>query len=599
MGKERPDPEVLLKEIMSEEEKKGQGKLKIFFGYAAGVGKTYRMLKYAHQMKKEGKDVVIGYLEPHARPETARLAEGLECVPVKEVQHNQITLKEMDLDGVLKRRPEMVLVDEYAHTNAPLCRHQKRYQDVAELLKAGIHVCTTVNVQHIESLCDIVASITGVVMRERIPDSAFDQADEVELVDIEPEDLLKRLEEGKVYKKKQAQYAMHHFFTIEKLTALREIALRRTADHVNIIAEKTKKRAGGEYYTEEKILVGISPSPSNEKIIRTAARMAKAFDGSLIGLYVENQNSESMNEADKMRLKEHLHLAEKLGAKIETVCGNDIPFLIAEYARASGVSKIVTGRSAPSTGIIRKPNFTDKLELYAPDMDLYVIPNQKTANCKRKLKKDGGLHRYVKALFIGMLFMAISWVAGLGKWAWIALPVAFFVSALIMRMREQVKELARAAYRTKIILDTNQALQNCKDEEEIGATLAEQLQKVLERKIVYYGCGSDQLKPPVIYTTNGAVSTEEEALLINENEKAVAQWVYKNRKRAGATTRTLTDSACYYLAVRNLETVYGVVGIAMGKKEMLSAFEQNVVMALLAEAATVMEREILRTKNKG
>ncbi|MCI5508908.1 MAG: hypothetical protein MR436_00330 [Eubacterium sp.] len=230
MEEERPDPEKILKEITFEEEKQYWGKLKIFFGYAAGVGKTYTMLKAARRLQKNGTDVVIGYLEPHARPETMKLAEGLEQVPVKQVEYNGMQLKEMDIDAVLRRHPQVVLVDEYAHTNVNRSRHQKRYQDVEEILKAGISVYTTVNVQHIESLCDIVASITGIIVKERIPDSAFDSADEVQIVDIEPEDLLERFEEGKVYRKEQASRAMEHFFTIEKLTALREIALRRLTE---------------------------------------------------------------------------------------------------------------------------------------------------------------------------------------------------------------------------------------------------------------------------------------------------------------------------------------------------------------------------------
>lgn len=245
---DRPDPEKILESMEMEEEKKKQGRLRVFFGYAAGVGKTYSMLKSAQKRKAEGCDVVIGYLEPHARPETMALADGLEKIPVKKINYNGISLKEMDVDEILLRKPGLVLVDEYAHTNAAGSRHEKRYQDVEELLSAGIDVYTTVNVQHIESLCDIVASITGIIVRERIPDHAFDRADEVKLVDIEPEVLINRLEEGKIYRSEQASRALDHFFTIEKLTALREIALRRTADRVNLVTERTKKQAGRQYY---------------------------------------------------------------------------------------------------------------------------------------------------------------------------------------------------------------------------------------------------------------------------------------------------------------------------------------------------------------
>ena len=225
----RPNPDALLKQIITEDSQKKIGKLKVFFGYDA-----------AHTAKKEGIDVVAGYIEPHTRPETLALLEGLEMLKPLNVVHKGITLKEFNLDDAIKRNPELILVDELAHTNAEDCRHRKRYQDIEELLKAGINVYTTVNVQHLESLNDIVASITGVIVRERIPDSVFDRADQVELVDIEPDDLIERLNKGKIYKEKQAKKALDHFFTRENLGALREIAMRRTADRLNKVVEKIK-----------------------------------------------------------------------------------------------------------------------------------------------------------------------------------------------------------------------------------------------------------------------------------------------------------------------------------------------------------------------
>lgn len=656
----RPDPEKILKEITLEEEKKTRGKLKIFFGYAAGVGKTYTMLSEAQGLKKEGTDVVIGYLEPHGRPETRKMARNLEMLPVKQVDYNGIHLNEMDIDRILDRHPEVALVDEYAHTNAKGSRHQKRYQDVEELLRAGINVYTTVNVQHIESLCDIVASVTGVFMQERIPDSAFDKADEVKLVDIEPEELLKRLEEGKVYKSVQAEKAMKNFFTIEKLTALREIALRRTADRVNLVTERTKKEAGGEYYTEEKILVGISISPSNPKIIRTAARMAKAFGGALIGLHVESPNPEKVTAENRKRLKENIHLAEQLGAKIETVCGEDVPFLIAEYARSSGVSKIVTGRSAPSQGVFRKATFTDKLSMYAPDMDIYIIPDSKMEKEKQKVQYEASntitpknicsaIICLMVSTFIGMMFYQMKfsdtniitiYILGVMISAIITssreisfvqsvasvivfnyffteprfslqtyepgYPVTFLISffaALItsnlaLKMKRQTRELAKSAYRTKIILDTNQMLQSCRDIREIGQTMAKQLSQVLNRTVVYYEREGEHLGAPVIYGEKGVMIPSQKRNLITENEEAVAEWVLKNNKRAGASTGTLSDSACYYLAVRSLVAVYGVVGIELDRTESLGAFESNVLMAVLSETATVMDRELLRSREE-
>lgn len=307
------------------------------------MGKTYTMLEAAHQAQKEGRDVVVGYVERHVRPETLALLDGLEQMPCKEVPYKGVMLKEFDLDEALARKPQLILVDELAHSNAPGCRHAKRYQDVEELLRAGIDVYTTVNVQHLESLNDLVASITGVSVSERIPDRIFDSADQVELVDIEPADLIIRLQAGKVYREGQAQRALNHFFSEENLTALREIALRRTADRLNRTAQKrgseTAARAG------EHILICLSSAPSNAKVIRTAARMAEAFHSGFTALFVETPETKELKGDNLKRLRDHLRLAEQMGAQIATVYGDDPAVQIAEYARVSGVTKIVLGRT--------------------------------------------------------------------------------------------------------------------------------------------------------------------------------------------------------------------------------------------------------------
>jgi len=256
MAIKQTDSSSLLEQLSTISAGKRRGRLKIYFGYAAGVGKTCAMLNDAHEAQKDGIDVLAGYIEPHARPETMALLEGLETLPPLEISYKGVLLKEFDLDRAIRRRPELILVDELAHTNAEGCRHKKRYQDVEELLRGGIDVYTTINVQHIESLNDVVASITGITVRERILDSVFDSADQVELVDIEPDDLIERLHKGKIYREEQAQRALSNFFTKEKLLALREIALRRTADQVNRVAvqnsEPSKKSSP---YTNEHILV--------------------------------------------------------------------------------------------------------------------------------------------------------------------------------------------------------------------------------------------------------------------------------------------------------------------------------------------------------
>ena len=288
---ERPDSSQLLRRLQFEEEeklKKSRGKLKIFLGYAAGSGKTYAMLKAAHEAKKHHIDVVAGYVEPHARPDTQALVKGLETIAPMEIAYKGVKLREFDLDAALKRNPRLILVDELAHTNVKGCRNEKRYQDVKELLRAGIDVYTTMNIQHLESLNDIVGNVTHIEVRERVPDKVFDHADQVEVIDIEPEELIERMKEGKIYGTLQAERALENFFRREKLVALREITLRRTADRVNRIAEEERNALGEmDYHTGEHVLVCISPSPSNAKVIRTASRLAYAFHASFTGIYVE------------------------------------------------------------------------------------------------------------------------------------------------------------------------------------------------------------------------------------------------------------------------------------------------------------------------
>lgn len=657
MEMERPSPDDILREMKAEEIKQSSGRLKIFFGYAAGVGKTYAMLKAARSRKEEGIDVVCGYIEPHARPETMRQLAGLERIPVREISYNGITLQEMDLDAVLERRPRLALVDELAHTNAPGSRHSKRYQDVEELLHAGIDVYTTVNVQHIESLCDIVASITGILVRERIPDGIFDMAWEVQLVDVEPPELLERLEQGKIYRETQARRALDNFFTEEKLTALREIALRRTADRVNLMSEKARKRCGSEYFTEEKIIVGLSSSPSNPKIIRAAARMAQAFRGELTGIYVETSGGRRMPPEDQRRLKDHIRLAEQLGAKIETIVGEDIAFLMAEYARCSGVSKIVIGRSNTKRSLLSRPSFADRLIAMAPNVDIYMIPDSEAVKKRASWDRNQGglpgrreitasLGILAVATLTGFLFQYFGFseaniitvyifgvmlsgvvtsdrLCSLGlsvmsvlvfnycftepklslKTYHTGYPITFFImflaaflsSSLALKLKRQAGDMARASYRTKVLLDMNQQLQSERSIMGIGKLASAQLAKLLTRDIIFYnGEGGALARPVILHGREGG----EETGYLSESERAVAEWVYKNNKRAGAATDTLGSAACHYLAVRGSDQVYGVIGIGLAPGELLDSFENNLIFSVLTETAAAMERETLRKKEE-
>lgn len=270
----RPDPDELLKNIQAEDTKRGR--LKIFLGYVAGVGKTYAMLEAAHQRKAQGVDVVVGYIETHKRAETEELVEGLEVLPRKEVEYHNVTMPEMDVDGVVARRPQLVLVDEFAHTNAPGSRHAKRYQDVQEILAAGIDVYTTLNIQHLESLNDIVAQVTGVIVRETIPDRVIDEASEIEVIDLPPDELLVRLQEGKVYVPDQAARAIQKFFRKGNLTALREMSLRRAAERVDdqMRAYMQTRAIQGIWAAGERLMVCVSPSPLSERLVRSTRRLA-------------------------------------------------------------------------------------------------------------------------------------------------------------------------------------------------------------------------------------------------------------------------------------------------------------------------------------
>ncbi len=526
MDETRANPDELLRAIRKEDSAKKRGHFKIFFGYAAGVGKTYAMLKAAHAAKRHGIDVVAGYIEPHARPQTAALLSGLEALPVKQIPHNNIMLNEFDLDAAIQRKPQLVLVDELAHSNAPGCRHSKRYQDVEELLKAGIDVYTTVNVQHIESLNDMVAAITGVMVKERIPDRVFDSADQVKLVDIEPQELIERMTAGQIYAKPQAQKALDSFFSAENLTALRELALRRCADRMNKLSENARIKNNSDYYTDEHILVCLSSSPSNQKIIRTAARMAHAFQGSFTALFVETPDFPTMSEDNKNRLRANIRLATQLGATIETVYGDDAAFQISEFARLSGVSKIVVGRNnARRKHIFSQPSLTEKLISYAPNLDVYIIPDKETALYKAKrarYNKSGSVLPDVcksvlvllLATLIGTVFLRLgfseaniitiyilgvlvtavittqrayslvssvvsvlvfnffftdprftlnAYDSGYPATFLIMFASAFLTSSLAVKIKQHARRAAATAFRTQVLFDTNQLLQKAKE----------------------------------------------------------------------------------------------------------------------------------------
>ena len=639
-----------------EYEENKQGKLRIYFGYAAGVGKTYAMLKDAHEAIKEGVDVVAGYIEPHDRPGTsALLDENLVVLSLKELSYKGIILKEFDLDAALKRKPELILVDELAHSNAVMSRNKKRFQDVEELLKAGIDVYTTVNVQHIESLNNIVEKITGVYVQERIPDSVFDQADQVELIDIEPADLIDRLNKGKIYKQTQVDRALDNFFTRGKLVALREIALRKTADQVNRMAIKSKISTKNSF-TKEHILVCVSSSPSSLKVIRSAARIADAFKASFTALYVEESEDGVIDDEEQSLLNKNLRLAEQLGAQISTLYGNDVSSQIAEYAKISHISKIVIGKTVNSKRWV-KTNFVDTLTQLAPEIDIYIIPDSSSVLKKEKKFKlmkppEYSFEDTIKTLIIlmlstlvgflfewmqldvsniiiiyilgvqinavvtkGRLYSIVSSVLSVLAFNYFftnprftfevfnsSYPITFLVmlaaglitSSLTKRIKEQARQTAQKAYRTEILLETNQKLQMADDVHEILNQTGNQLVRLLDKDIIIYPVFSNMLSDPILMATD---QSKETVFTYNAlKESGVAEWVLKNNKRAGATTNTLPASKYLYMSVRKKNKVFAVIGISMGARKTLEIFEKSILIAILGACSIVLEKETFRDK---
>lgn len=366
----RPDPDAVLAKITAREGSRGKGRLKIFFGYSAGVGKTYAMLEAARALEMKRGDVLVGYVEPHGRSETEALLLGLELVPFRELEYRGITLREFDLDETLRRRPRLVLVDELAHTNAEGSRHPKRWQDVLELLDAGIDVFTTVNVQHLDSLNDVVAKITGVVVRETVPDTVFDRADDVELVDIPPEELLERLREGKVYVPQQAARAVDRFFRLDTLVALRELALRRTAEHVNRQVELGRRGMATRpiWGTRQRLMVAVGPSPSSARLVRATRRMAAELRCPWFAVAVEPPGPTPPG------VEVNLRLAERLGAEVVTLQGERVSPALIAFAHDRGVTRLVVGKTArPRWARIFRGDVVDEIVRRSGDMEVLVL----------------------------------------------------------------------------------------------------------------------------------------------------------------------------------------------------------------------------------
>ncbi len=388
----RPDPDALLASLQREQALQARGKLKIFFGMAAGVGKTYAMLEAARDQLKAGVRVVIGIVETHGRADTEALLRGFEVIPRARLEYRGHILEEMNLDAILDRRPQVVLVDELAHTNAPGARHPKRYQDVVELLEAGIDVYTTVNVQHLESRADTVQQITGIPVRETVPDSLFDLAHEVELIDLTPEELRQRLAEGKVYVPESAHVAGKNFFRLGNLTALREMALRLTAERVDHQLQDymSLKRIAGPWKSGERLMVALGASPMAERLVRWARRTAYNLEATWIAVNIET--SQPLSDDVKAQLAHNLTLARELGAEVITTAGDDIVHALVRVAREHNVTQIIVGKPDRRAffDLFRGGSLVDRLIRASGDLDVYVVTGE-TSELQRG-KRPGDMY---------------------------------------------------------------------------------------------------------------------------------------------------------------------------------------------------------------
>ncbi len=460
MNDKRPNPDELLSRVQAQERKAERGKLKIFFGFSPGVGKTYAMLEAARTRKAEGARVLIGIVETHGRKETAALVDGMEILSPRELVYHGTRLKEFDLDAAIQAHPDLLLVDELAHTNAEGSRHLKRWQDVQELLDNGIDVYTTLNVQHLESVNDIVAQITRVVVRETLPDKVVEEADDVELVDLPPDDLLKRLSEGKVYVPEAAQRAIENFFRKGNLIALREIALRVTADRVGQQVQDYRKDKSIQetWPTSDRILVCVGPSPSSANLIRSAHRMAKSLRADWIAVYVETRKAAGLSEAARLRVIRHLRLAEQLGAETATLSGDNFTEEVLSYARDRNVTKIFVGK--PQGGLFHRLFFlspVDHLLRQSGEIDVYATKGEAQPAPVEK-RKNSAIKTEVNWLGYGyaVLTVAISTAA-----AWVLFPyvdlsnliMLYLFGILVISSRQGLGPSSMASLLSVVALD--------------------------------------------------------------------------------------------------------------------------------------------------
>ncbi len=595
-----------------------RGSLKIFFGSAPGVGKTYAMLEEARALRKTGRDVVVGVVETHGRAETGALLEGLEVIPRRPLSYRGQTLEEFDLDAVLARKPELVLVDELAHTNAPGSRHKKRWQDVNELLSSGIDVFATLNVQHLESLNDVVSQITGIPVRETVPDQVLQRADLIRLVDLSADELIQRMKEGKVYLPDQTRQALRHFFRKGNLTALRELTLRQVAEQVDSEMERYRLTRGvrGIWAARERILVSVGPNPMGVRLIRSARRMAGALHAEWIAVHVESPGGHPLSEARARILSDHMKLAERLGAETIILSGVSVPQTLLDFAKDRNVTKIIVGK--PTHGAWRDKIFGSLLEEIvrgSGDIDVYVITGDpdtsSIAGSAPGRKPKGRIRDWIFALgtvagitaltlpfrgslsIVDVVMLYLLGIVLVARWslevpslAATALSVAaldfffvppynsfavtdiryfgtfgvmfvvgFVINRLTFRLRRQEEETRRREERTRALYNLSRELSRLRSRKEVARAAIRTIGDLFEGA------------PMILFFGTEGVQTvpdpAEESL--SAWEEAVARWVFAHQEKAGAGTDTLPEAEALYLPMDGPTRKLGVLRLRRDK----------------------------------
>jgi two-component system sensor histidine kinase KdpD len=646
----RPDPDTLLARVQGEERRKHRGRLKIFLGYIAGVGKTYEMLRAAHLRKDEGVDVLAGYVETHGRPETEALLDGLPAIPRRIMEYKVVTLSEFDLDAVLAIHPSLVLVDELAHTNVPESRHVKRYQDVEELLDAGIDVYTTLNVQHIESLNDVVTQITGVIVRETIPDSVIDEADEIELVDLAPPELLQRLRDGKVYVPDMAARAIEQFFNEGNLYALRELALRRAAERVDeqLLAYMQTRAIPGPWAAGEHLLVAVSPSPLSERLVRTARRQADRMSAPWTAIYVETPAHHQLPKSAKERIGRTLQFAEKLGATTATVFSLNVASAVIDYARRHNITRIVIGKTLrPRWQEFVFGSVVDQLIHNSGTIDVYVISGDEHAPQKlidlEPLLPMTVPQDYLRCLALVVFITIICWlvksfisttniamiyllavvivawrrglqlaiftaIAGFLAFDFFFIPpylnfrisdteyiitligmiaVGTLISLLVARAREHAESAQRREQETGTLYALSQDLAVAVDTASIITAVARHINEIFKWDCTFMLPDGERLvEHPV-----------SPGLILDADEQAVALWAFRHGAVAGYDTDTLHGSRLRYIPLQSARGVLGIMGVKPVEPDGIITPEQaRILTAFANQTALALERVNLAKK---